>query len=111
MSNGGEILLAQFQVSFSCSLQGRDFSLCTVLTQHNNTNSSIFQSNPSKVHKDTYKYVKEKIMKDVRNKSGKLVCRLDEENQLVEIVHKGCTTRIRFLPDGSAEIESQENVA
>lgn len=50
-------------------------------------------------------------MKDVRNKSGKLVCRLDEENQLVEIVHKGCTTRIRFLPDGSAEIESQENVA
>ena len=43
-------------------------------------------------------------MENVKNKADKLVCRLDKRQKLVEIVHKGYTTTIRFLDDGRVEI-------
>lgn len=50
-------------------------------------------------------------MTDVRNANGKLVCRLDEEKYLIEIVQKGCITRIRFMPDGKVEIVNEDSAA
>jgi len=43
------------------------------------------------------------MMKDVKNSAGKLVCRVDADAKLVEIVHKGLMTTIRFLPNGEIE--------
>lgn len=45
-------------------------------------------------------------MEEVRNSSNKLVCRLDKKKRMVEIVIKGCKTTIRFLDDGTVEIEN-----
>ena len=39
-------------------------------------------------------------MQDVKNASGKLVCRLDRVKRVVEIAHKGCKTVIRFYDGG-----------
>jgi len=47
-------------------------------------------------------------MRDIKNSNGKLVCRIDEEASIVEIVHKGCKTLIRFNPDGTAEVINTE---
>ena len=47
-------------------------------------------------------------MRDIKNSKGKLVCRLDEKASTVEIVHKGCKTVIRFMPDGTAAIINTE---
>jgi len=44
------------------------------------------------------------VMQDVRNAIDKLVCRLDKQQKLVEIAHKGYVTTIRFLADGRVEI-------
>jgi len=43
-------------------------------------------------------------MRDIRNTDGKLVCRVDEIGGIIEIVHKGCKTLIRFKPDGTTEV-------
>ena len=43
-------------------------------------------------------------MKTIKNKNGKTVCRADAKQKVVEIVHKGYTTIIRFLPDNTYEI-------
>ena len=43
-------------------------------------------------------------MKEIKNADGKLVCRMDERAWIIEIVHKGCKTLIRFMPDGTAEV-------
>lgn len=43
-------------------------------------------------------------MEEVRNSNGKLVCQIDKEGKVVEIVIKGCKTTIRFLSDGTVEI-------
>lgn len=45
-------------------------------------------------------------MKEVRNSINKLVCRIDENERVVEIVVKGCITLIRFCKDGKAEIKN-----
>lgn len=50
-------------------------------------------------------------MKQVKNANGKLVCELDETKKIVEIVHKGFTTTIRFLTDGKVEITNKTSVA
>jgi len=47
-------------------------------------------------------------MQDVRNAHGKLACRLDKKERIVEIVHKGCRTVIQFKPDGTVEIINTE---
>jgi hypothetical protein len=47
-------------------------------------------------------------MRDIKNSKGKLVCRIDEKASIVEIVHKGCKTMIRFKPDGMAEVVNSE---
>lgn len=43
-------------------------------------------------------------MQEVRNNLGKLVCLIDKQNKVVEIVVKGCVTTIRFTSDGKAQI-------
>ncbi|MGI6651616.1 MAG: hypothetical protein ACOX4Y_07680 [Limnochordia bacterium] len=45
-------------------------------------------------------------MQKVRNCAGKLVCRIDAREKMVEIVQRGIRTVIRFLDDGSHEIKS-----
>lgn len=50
-------------------------------------------------------------MMDVRNLNGKLVCRIDETQGVVEIVHKGCKTVIYFKPCGTAEVINTEKAA
>ncbi|SHJ11618.1 hypothetical protein SAMN02745170_01767 [Propionispora hippei DSM 15287] len=47
-------------------------------------------------------------MKDIKNCAGKLVCRVDPNTQLVEIVHKGIVTTVRFLPENQIEVISSE---
>jgi hypothetical protein len=39
-------------------------------------------------------------MQDIRNSLGKLVCRADAANLIVEIIHKGIKTTIQFMPGG-----------
>ena len=43
-------------------------------------------------------------MRDIKNADGKLIFKVDEKNAVIEIVHKGCKTLIRFMPDGTAEV-------
>jgi len=43
-------------------------------------------------------------MEEVRNSNGKLVCRIDKDKHIVEIVTKGIKTTIRFSEDGMVEI-------
>lgn len=50
-------------------------------------------------------------MEEVRNRSGKLVCQIDRSCKTVEIVLKGCVTRIRFTDDGNVEIINTERAA
>lgn len=49
-------------------------------------------------------------MQEVRNSANKLVCRIDKEQKVVEIVIKGCKTEIRFLADGTAEVKNTKAV-
>jgi len=46
----------------------------------------------------------EAIMREVRNSADKLVCRIDKDKHIVEIVTKGIKTTIRFSEDGMVEI-------
>jgi hypothetical protein len=43
-------------------------------------------------------------VENIKNAADKLVCRLDKQQKLVEIVHKGYKTTIRFNDDGTVEI-------
>lgn len=47
-------------------------------------------------------------MVEVRNKCGKLVCRIDKPNKTVEIAIKCCVTTICFTDDGKVNIENTE---
>ncbi|MBI6873411.1 MULTISPECIES: hypothetical protein [Clostridium] len=47
-------------------------------------------------------------MQSIKNSSGKLVCRIDSSQKIVEIVHKGIRTVIRFLDDGTYEVKNNE---
>jgi hypothetical protein len=43
-------------------------------------------------------------MQTIKNSTGKTICRVDTQDKLVEIVHKGVKTLIRFLPNGDIEV-------
>jgi hypothetical protein len=43
-------------------------------------------------------------MQDIKNSSGKLVCRIDATEKIVEIVHKGICTVIHILDNGTCEV-------
>ncbi len=47
-------------------------------------------------------------MQEVRNSMGKLVCLIDKESCIVEIVMKGCKTTIQFKNDGKVEIKNAQ---
>ncbi len=49
-------------------------------------------------------------MEEVRNTANKLVCRIDKQQKVVEIVIKGCKTQIRFSDDGTAEVKNTKAV-
>ena len=40
-------------------------------------------------------------MKEIKNSNGKLVCKVDEKNKIIEIVHKGYKTVLQFLENGT----------
>lgn len=40
----------------------------------------------------------------VTNADGKLVCCVDKETRIVEIVRKGCKTLIQLIPNGEVKI-------
>ena len=43
-------------------------------------------------------------MQTIKNSVGKTICRVDTQDMLVEILHKGIKTLIRFLPNGEVEV-------
>ncbi len=45
-------------------------------------------------------------MEEVRNAANKLVCRIDKNKKVVEIVMKGCKTQIRFSDNGTTEVKN-----
>ena len=45
-------------------------------------------------------------MTEIHNLNGKRVCDVSEDKRTVEIVHKGCLTRITANPDGTLNIEN-----
>lgn len=45
-------------------------------------------------------------MSEVRNLNNKRVCDVSEDRKVVEIVIKGCKTRITANPDGTLNIEN-----
>lgn len=47
-------------------------------------------------------------MQEVRNSNGKLVCYIDSQNKVVEIVIKGCKTTIQFTKDGKTKILNKD---
>lgn len=48
-------------------------------------------------------------MEKVKNSADKLVCQIDKQKKLVEIVQKGCKTTIRFFDNGYVEIINTVN--
>lgn len=45
-------------------------------------------------------------MEVIKNANGKTVCYADGTSQTVEIVHKGFKTIIRFMSDGTYQVEN-----
>lgn len=50
-------------------------------------------------------------MKEVRNADDKRVCDISEDGKTVEIVRKGCVTRITANPDGTLNIQHEPKAA
>jgi len=44
------------------------------------------------------------MLHDIRNPTGRLVCRIDADACIVEIFSKGCLTRIQWTPEGNVRI-------
>lgn len=45
-------------------------------------------------------------MEEVRNLNGKRVCDMSRDRKVIEIVQKGCLTRITANPDGTFKVEN-----
>ena len=45
-------------------------------------------------------------IEEVRNLNGKRVCDISQDRRVIEIVQKGCLTRITANPDGMLKIEN-----
>ena len=45
-------------------------------------------------------------MEEVRNLNGKRVCDMSRDRKVIEIVQKGCLTRITANPDGTLKVEN-----
>jgi hypothetical protein len=50
----------------------------------------------------------EKILNEVRNSDGRLICKADPERQEIEIVMKDIITMIKFRKDAQLEIENRK---
>lgn len=48
-------------------------------------------------------------MKDIKNGNGKLVCKVDEKNRIIEIIHKGHKTILQFLENGTLVVLNTQN--
>ena len=49
-------------------------------------------------------------MQDIKNSVGKLVCKVDAKERIVEIVHKGICTIIHMFDDGTYEVINSQVV-
>ena len=47
-------------------------------------------------------------MQRIKNSAGKLVCCIDPTKKIVEIVHKGRRTIIRFLDNGTYNVNNSK---
>lgn len=45
-------------------------------------------------------------MEDVRDVEGKLICKIDPNTKMVEILQRGIKTTVQFLQDGTFEYNS-----
>ena len=45
-------------------------------------------------------------MEEIRNLNGKRVCDMSNDRRIIEIVQKGCLTRITANPDGTLRVEN-----
>ena len=45
-------------------------------------------------------------MDEIRNLNGKRVCDMSKDHRVIEILQKGCLTRITANPDGTLNIEN-----
>jgi len=45
-------------------------------------------------------------MTEVRNLKDKRVCDISDDKKVIEIVNKGCLTRITANPDGTLKVEN-----
>ena len=45
-------------------------------------------------------------MEEVRNLNGKRICDMSPDRKVIEIIQKGCLTRITANPDGTLNIEN-----
>jgi len=50
-------------------------------------------------------------MREIRNSDGRLVCRVDEATNTIEISVKGCTTLISLTSDGKIKTKNIKRVA
>jgi len=50
----------------------------------------------------------DKLMSEIRNLDGRLVCRVDEMTGTVEIKIKDCITLIQVKPDGTTEVVNRK---
>ncbi len=47
-------------------------------------------------------------MQEIRNRQGKLICRVDMSTKTVEIAVKECVSKIRFSDDGTLTVQHSE---
>ena len=45
-------------------------------------------------------------MDEIRNLNGKRVCDMSKDHRVIEILQKGCITRITANPDGTLNIDN-----
>ena len=45
-------------------------------------------------------------MEEIRNLNGKRVCDMSRDRKVIEIIQKGCLTRITANPDGTLKVEN-----
>ena len=48
------------------------------------------------------------MKREIRNSKGKLVCKLDDESKVIEIVHKNIITLIKINPEGKFRIKEKK---
>lgn len=48
------------------------------------------------------------IMQNIKNANGKLICKVDSDSKVIEIVFKGYKTIIQFFENGKMQVINEE---